>query len=167
MPDHSPRSFRRQLWIGKDRKWQSQVDFAQHIEEGQPDIVNPPAADMLELAQTLQANRAVKFRSSQMISNGQRQFTYEETIEAKAGAKGHLDVPTTFTLGIRVFEGMEHGDAVNARLQFDMADGALRFKYLLDRPHDVIRLAFGDVVASVEAGTGVVAYRGASPSALV
>lgn len=150
-----------QHWAGKDKTWMTQTAFAEHIEEGVPDIVEPPAADMLEIAQTFQANTKVDFKSSVLLNNGQRQFSYVETIESKAGAQGKLTVPTAFKLGVAVFEGGEAYGVV-ARLQTRIDDGNLKLRYLLDRPADVIRAAFDDVVAVIEAET-TKAYRGTPP----
>lgn len=152
-----------QHWAGKDRQWMSQVQFAQHIEEGVPDIWEPPAADMLEIAQTFQATSKVNFKSSNLLSNGQRQFAYEETMDSRAGQKGTMQVPQTFTLGVVPFEGQTEGYKLVARLQHRISDGELSLRYLLDRPHDVLKAAFGDVVGEVEQAVGLVAYRGTPP----
>lgn len=151
-------------WSGKDTRWLRQTEFAEHIEEGLIDIVDPAAALMLEMAQTFQANSRVAFKSSTMLTSGQRQLVYEETVEAKAGQKGTIAVPTSFTLGVAVFEGQTEGHRVSARLQFRINGGDLTMRYLLDRPRDVVRAAFDAIVGDVEVGTGILAYRGSAPS---
>lgn len=153
-----------QHWAERDRSWLSQVEFAEHLEEGYGEIVDPSAADMLELAQTLQAHNKVTFRSQQFLGSGQRQFTYHEEIDARAGETGQIVIPSKFQLGLICFEGQTEGYRVDARFQFRITEGALRVRYLLTRPHDVSRAAFGDVVDEVEHGVGLVAFRGTPPA---
>lgn len=149
-------------WETRDSSWMSQTLFAEHIEENLIDIIEPAAADMLEIAQTFQANNKVAFRSSSLLANGQRQFTYEETIDSKAGQQGTMAVPTEFFLGVAVFDGQAEGHRVRARLQHRIEGQQLKLRYLLERPHDVVRDAFGTVLAEVEVGTTLKAYRGTS-----
>lgn len=147
-------------WHGRDRQWMKQQAFAEHIEEGLPEIIDPPAADMLEVAQTFQATTKVNFKQSTLLVNGQRQFTYEETIDAKAGQKGTFAVPTSFTLGLAVFEGQLEGHRVSARFQSRIDGGDLNLRYLLERPHDVVKAAFETIVGEIEGGLHLLAYRG-------
>lgn len=140
------------------------LKFAELVEEGIPDIVEPPAAEMLEMAQTLQAHTKVDFKSSNLLNNGQRQFNYVETIESAAGAKGNLTVPQTFTLGVAPFEGIAEAYKIVVRLQFRLREGEVSFRYLLDRPHDVLRSAFDDIVGTVEESLTTLAYRGTPPA---
>lgn len=137
-----------QRWIARDRKMLAQIDFAEHIEDRLLDIVSPPAADMLELVQTFIAKRGVAFESSKSLSTGQVQLEYRETMEAKAGHKGRLDIPQRFTLLVAPFEGSDPV-SMTARLRYRIIDGALSMGFFLDRPEDVIRHAFADVVAGI------------------
>lgn len=135
-------------WIERDRKMLGQVDFAEHIEDRLNDIVDPPAADMLELVQTFTAKRALAFESGKSLSTGQVQLEYRETLEAKAGHKGRLEIPQRFTLLIAPFEG---GSPVpmTARLRYRINEGDLRLGFFLDRPEEVIRDAFADVLSGI------------------
>lgn len=146
-------------WRSNDRKMLSQVAFAEHIEDGLGEIVEPPGAEMLELAQSFQAATKVNFKSSRMLDSGQRQLDYEETIDARAGQKGNLVIPKAFTLALAPYEGCAPYKVV-ARLRFRIAEGTLTLGYVLDRPIDVLRSAFDDEVVKVETATGLTAYRG-------
>lgn len=132
-------------WTGQDRKLLSQVDFAEHLEDRLADIVEPAAAEMLELAQTFSAKRSVDFESSRRLRTGETTLVYKEEDTAAAGRKGDIAIPDTFTLALRPYEG---GDPyrVTARLRYRIADGHLRLGYILDRPDEVLRAAFDDLV---------------------
>lgn len=132
-------------WTSQDRKLLSQVDFAEHLEDRLADIVEPAAADMLELAQTFTAKRSVDFESSRRLKTGETTLVYKEQDTTAAGRKGDIAIPDTFTLALRPYEGGEPYK-VSARLRYRIADGHLRLGYVLDRPDDVLRAAFDDLV---------------------
>ncbi|MGH8867103.1 MAG: DUF2303 family protein [Actinomycetes bacterium] len=146
-------------WIRRDREIGGQVDFAEHVEDRLVDVVNPPGATMLELAQTFQATTKVAFESSKRLSSGERQLEYREQQQASAGRKGDVTIPDTFELGLVPYEGAERYK-VTARLRYRIAEGSLRIGYVLDRPEEVLRSAFADIVAFVESGISHPVYRG-------
>lgn len=148
-------------WAAHDGKLLDQATFAEHIEDRAIDIIRPAAADMLELAQTFAATIGVRFESSKVLSSGERQLEYRETVEAKAGRAGSLEIPRDFELGLVPFEGADRFK-VTARFRYRIADGGLRVGYRLDRPADVLREAFLSVVAAVEDGVSAPVFRGAT-----
>lgn len=150
-------------WAGHDRKMLGQVDFAEHIEERLADIVTPPGADMLELAQTFQATRSVAFESSKRLSNGLTQIGYRENEDATAGKKGQLSIPERFELALRPYEGTDPYK-VTARLRYRLVDQQLRLGYLLDRPDEILRSAFLDIVTDVAHRTERTILNGTAPA---
>lgn len=149
-------------WTARDGQLMSQSDFAELIEDRAIDIVRPSAADMLELAQHFQATNGVAFESSRLLSSGEGQLAYRETIDAKAGRKGTLEIPKDFELGLIPFEGADPFKVV-ARFRYRINDGALRVGYRLNRPEDVLREAFESVVRQIEDGGVTPVFRGVSP----
>lgn len=141
-------------WTEGSGKLLGQTVFAEHIEDNLPDIVKPTGAEMLELAQTFQSTSKVDFQSHRFLDNGQRALEYTEATEAKAGRRGQIAIPAVFELGLRPFLG---GDPyrVVARLRWRIADGDLRIGYKLDRPEEVLRAAFGDVVSKIDEAVAV------------
>lgn len=149
-------------WASKDGQLTGQVAFAEHIEEGLDAIVDPPAADMLELAQSFEAKQSVQFRQANRLQDGQRQLVYDEAIDAKAGTKGSIDIPEFFTLGLAPFEGCDPYK-IQARLRYRISEGRLTIGYKLVRPDEVLRATFDDIVATVEKATGLTAFGGKPP----
>lgn len=139
-----------QAWAALDGKLLSQTEFAEHIEGRDVDVIEPTSADMLELAQSFKATTSVTFEASKRLSDGQRQFEYRESIDAKAGRAGRLDIPEAFSLALRPFEGAAVFK-VRARLRYRLTEGALRIGYALERPEDILREAFGSVADDVGA----------------
>ena len=146
-------------WTAKNGQAMNQEAFAKFIEDNAPDIVTPPAADMIEIARTLEAKKKVSFASGVRLDNGATEFTYEEDIQGTA-AKGRLQVPQTFTIGVSV---MENGPryAVTARLRYRIADkGALTLWFDLERPHKIVEDAAREVRDQIAEGTGLRIFNG-------
>jgi uncharacterized protein YfdQ (DUF2303 family) len=148
-----------EAWIAHDRKWLSQTEFAEHIEDRAVDIVQPSGAEMLELAQSITATVGVEFESSKQLSSGERQLEFKETVNAKAGTRGRLDIPTVIELALVPFEGAPRYK-VTARFRFRINGGDLRLSYALERPEDVVANAFTDIVTTVGAAIEQPMYSG-------
>lgn len=131
-------------WTLKDNIQMSQQAFAEHIEDGLLELVEPPAAEMLELAQTIEATQGANFRSAIRLDSGQVQAKYEETIDTKAGQSGQLTIPTEFKLAIAPFLG-ENPYGVTARFRYRLNSGKLTLGYRLDRPDAVVRDALDKI----------------------
>lgn len=133
------------LWTAGDGEWFKQQDFAERLQDGLPDIAEPDAAELLEIASTLQGTTEAKWRSGVKLSNGAVTMKYDESIEAKAGAKGDLTVPEVFKLAISPFLGLEPV-AVTARLRWRLINGEILLGYKLERPDEVVNDALDRIV---------------------
>lgn len=137
-------------WAKYDGKMLDQVEFAEHIEQRLIDVRNPTGATLLELAQTFHATSSAAFKSSQMLASGERKFAYEETVKATAGQNGEITIPRVFELAFEPFEGSTSKWKVIARLRFRIKDGHLTLGYVLERPEDILRDAWLEVVDDVQ-----------------
>jgi uncharacterized protein YfdQ (DUF2303 family) len=148
-------------WSARSGKLMNQTAFAEFLEDHRADIQSPPAADLLELAQTFQATTKVTFRSGTALKSGQRQLQYVEETNASAGSKGQITIPDEFQLALRIFEGAEVADAVTARLRYRIdSDGKLGLLFILDQLSDVVNAAFEGVVDQLAGGVSVPILRG-------
>lgn len=149
-------------WTALDREQLPQVAFAEFIEERITEIAEPSGADLLTIARSFQATKSADFRSDVRLDTGQVQLVWAETIEGKAGgagAKGNIEIPSTFTLVMSPFEGYEPV-TITARLRYRIREGTLTLGFHLDRLEDVVRDAFGQVAAEIETGTGIAVWYG-------
>lgn len=135
-------------WANVNGSWLTQEAFAEFVEESTPDFRSPSAAAMLEIAQTFEAKSGVDFQSGSRLDNGERQLVYKETITAKAGQSGSLEVPSILGIGLRPYEGGK-GYNLDARLRYRINGGHLSLMVKIDRLADVIETAFADTVASL------------------
>lgn len=131
-------------WSRLDGQLVDQEKFAEHLEDGVKELVDPDAATMLEIAQSIHANTNAQFRSARRLSDGQVRVQFDETIDAAAGESGQLEIPTEFSLAIAPFIG-EDPYRVNARLRYRASGGKLTIGYKLERPGDVVRDALDKI----------------------
>lgn len=141
-------------WAGVDGKLVAQVQFAQFIEDHISSIGAPDGGTLLDIVQTLTAKTKVDFKSSSLLANGQRQFEFAETIEAKAGQKGTLAIPSELTLVLRPFQGSEPV-AVQARFRYRLDEGQLFLGVRLAEPDRALEAAFQRVVDEVQEASPV------------
>lgn len=127
-------------WNGANNKQVGQQAFAEFLEQNAIDITSPTPANMMEVANDLQATTDVQFGSGIRMADGQVRFKYSEEIKATVGG-GQLQVPERFTLALPVFTG---GPRVpmDALLRFRVKEGKLLLWYTLIRPEEVLRTAF-------------------------
>lgn len=138
------------FWMAQDGKLLGQEEFAEHIEAGGMEIVEPDAATMLEIAQSFHATTSAIFKSQKRLATGEVQLQYEETIAASAGAMKQLDLPSMIHLVISPFVG-EDARTVAARFRYRTGGGKLLLGYQIDRPHVVIRDALDKVTETLSA----------------
>jgi uncharacterized protein YfdQ (DUF2303 family) len=137
-------------WLEYDGRLAEQDTFANFLEDHLPELLEPSAADMLEIAQSIQAATKVDFQSATRLSSGQRQFSFVENTTAKAGQKGQLTIPEMFIVGLIPFEGSD-GYRLTARFRYRITrENGLLLGYKLERPGDTLRTAFGDVVNRID-----------------
>lgn len=156
-------------WRALDRataegRLSGQEDFAEFVEDHLGDVVEPAAADMLEMAQTFHATVSSKFRQGARLRDGRRQVSFEEDIDAKAGETGEMVLPGTVRLRLRLFVGGGPVDTT-ARLRYRLREGRLGLGFKLDQPDDLERMSFREsVVAGVEEALSLVALAGVAPT---
>ncbi len=128
------------VWVSNSGAWMDQETFAEFLEAHRTQIVDPVAADILEVAQSLQAKTSVDFKSGYRTKDGQRALVYTETTTAKAGQKGELEIPDHIVLKLRVYRG-ELPVEVVARFRYRILEGSLQLSYVIDRQEETLELA--------------------------
>ena len=140
-------------WTGMDGKLVSQDIFANFLEDHLPNLVEPDAATMLEIAQSIKATTKAEFQSSSRLQSGERKFSFVEDTKASAGAKGDLAIPETFKIGVPPFEGAD-AYSMTARFKYRLDRGQLALGFKLEQPEERAKAAFADVLAVIAEGVG-------------
>lgn len=142
----------------------TQEQFAEHLEDRLPDLREPDAATMLELAQTFQATKGVTFESGASLSSGQRRLQYLETIEGKAGNRGQIDIPSQIKIQVPVWRGVAIAVPMTARFRYRIAREGLRLAYVLDQVDDVLDAAWRSLLGELTETLPVPVLAGRAPS---
>ncbi len=146
-------------WLKIDGQLLPQVEFAEFIDGHMSTIATPDGAKLLDICQTLQATTTANFKQQSILSNGQRTFKWEETVEARAGQNGELTIPGDLTLVLRPFQGAA-GVPILARFRYRQNDKGLRIGVKLVEPDVVLEQAFDLVVTQVQEQVPVHVNRG-------
>ena len=139
-------------WLEHSGEKFSQTEFAEFIEDNFADLQGDDAPLLLKVATTIASTSGINFSSARRLHDGQTQLTYNETINTTAGENGALQIPKTFTLGIRIFKNGE-GYKLIARLKYRLQSGLVQFHYELERPERAIEDAFKGYVDKVATDT--------------
>jgi len=140
-------------WKAKDGQRIPQMEFAEFVEDNGPDIIDPDAATMLEVARDLSAKSDVDFASAIRMNNGSVQFKYSEQTKGTFG-NGSVEVPERFVISVPVYIGTDRV-SVTARLRYRINAGKLTFWYDLLRADAIERDAFKAVQSSIGEQLGI------------
>lgn len=152
------------FWMKNDGEMLAQIAFANHIEEGLADLLEPDGAEMLEIAQRIEGTNSVAFKSKIDLTSGEVRVGYDEKVEANAeGASGQLVIPKTFAIGVAPFVG-EPTFRLVARLRYRINGGNLALGYKIDRPDAAVREVLKGIHATVSEKFDGIVYFGSTPS---
>jgi uncharacterized protein YfdQ (DUF2303 family) len=140
-----------QEWLDLDGKLVDQDRFANFLEDHVPNLVDPDAATMLEIAQSIKATTKAEFQSSTRLQSGERKFAFVEDTKASAGAKGDLAIPETFKIAVPPFEGAD-AYSMTARFKYRLGGGQLALGFKLEQPEERAKAAFADVLTAISEG---------------
>lgn len=121
-----------QRWCAIDGKLLTQEQFAVHVQECAGDIAEPPALDLLEVAETLTLNVGAKVSSAVRLRDGKRHLIFDESITATAGHDLEVDVPERLVLRVPIFQGCDP-EEITVRLMYRQRDGVRFAVQIVDR----------------------------------
>lgn len=150
-----------ETWLARDRKMLGQQEFAEFLEDNARDITGKrvTAADLLEVAQHFQAHTTVKFTQGKRLASGETQLLYTETIDAKAGDRGEIVIPSEFDLAIVPYEDCE-ATVMAARFRYRLVNGELKLGYFLNDPARTARDACEAIAVKLAADCKVTVMNG-------
>lgn len=142
-------------WTNGDKKQMDQITFAEFIENNLREITDPNGADMLTMVLNFKDCGSADFKSAVRLSDGRMQFQFIEKDNATEAR-----FPETLKLAVPVFEGQPVRYEGKAKLRYRvLREEGLKLWYELDRPDLILRTAYADLLAHVEAQTGLSIYR--------
>lgn len=120
-----------------NRAWISQESFADFMSDLTPFIQKPSAAEVLELAQELRGNTAVKWKHGKKLKDGATAVEYvEET--TTSNAHGSIEVPAGIEFNLPIFKNGAYMNLYGElRFRVSQQEG-LKFQLVFRRLDDVI-----------------------------
>lgn len=145
---HSPEWLR---WLAVDGENLGQEGMALFLEDNRLDILEPLAADIIDIAKSISAESGSKFKSAIRLDNGDRKLLFETDTQARAGATGELTIPEKLKLRMPVFE---NGPAYEIEAFFRYRlEGGLKLRLDFIRPHKVVELALLEARNAIHTAT--------------
>ncbi|WNM68800.1 hypothetical protein SEA_SOOS_70 [Gordonia phage Soos] len=158
------RSDRLTLKLQSDEDWRAwhnlsgkavpQEQLGDYLEDLAHTIVQPSAAEMLEVVDSIRASTKGEFESKIERSSGSVKIGYSQDTTAKAGRKGQLEVPSEILLRLRPWEGHNTFYDVPAHFRFRVRDGELSLSIKLKPTRQILRRAWADLTDQIEKETG-------------
>ena len=133
-------------WLKICGKAMSQVEFGMFLEDRAVDVVQPEAADIMDMVMTFDAIKKVTFKSSTRLSDGSRQFQYVEDNEQRGG----VTLPDHFIVLAPLYRGMEP-QKIKFMVRYRIADGNLKFQVDMHDKDTVMREAMDRCVDALKA----------------
>ncbi|WDH77885.1 DUF2303 family protein [Microbacterium esteraromaticum] len=138
-------------WSRADGNWFDQDEFAEFLENRYSEVIDPDPARMIDIATTFEAKKGVDFKSGIRTDSGEVKLQFEETVKAKAGQKGELEIPKKIQLALRPYVGGPIY-SIWANFRYRITASGLRLGFILERPENILDAAFADVVTDVVNG---------------
>lgn len=148
------------LWTSIDGKMVGQLEFARFLEENHPDIAQPNAAELIEMARDLHAARNIKFTKVVRTDSDNENFTAEDTTTlGSRSTGGSVELPRQFTVRIPIYFGEESID-MSAFLRWKVGDEGMTLGIKLWRPEHVRQAMFKKIVVGAAERTALTAVFG-------
>lgn len=132
-----------------------QATFAELVEECRVDIVDPPAAALLDLISTFKATKKVEFNSLAHQRDGSVVLQYSDEVQKS----GSTIMPEKLVLGIPVYYRGAPFE-VDVLVRFKVDAGKVKFRLVVHRPDRIEDAAFESLVADVAEKTALPVHRG-------
>lgn len=147
-------------WMGMNGKVQEQSPFAEFLEENRLSVIEPEAAQLIEIVTNLSSKTDVEFSSQTRSSDGTIVLSYSEKQET-TGGKGKLPLPQKIRLALPVFKGYRDREGKPAPFPLEfflrsrIANSKAVFILKADGWERVVQAALDEVNQRIEADLGL------------
>lgn len=146
------------LFTAADGEYHGQEEFGDLVEQAGHLIVSHPAAELMEIIDSIRASSKGSFESTIKRATGSQTLSYSEEVNTTAGSVTRpLEVPREITLSARPFEDYPRVD-VTCWLRLRISQGRL-FLALIPKPYaHLVRDAWTQVTGDLANELGVPVY---------
>ncbi len=146
-------------WIENSKKRLSQAEFADLLEERAREIVEPPAAEILDIAQSLHVTRNLSVKSLARAAKGTNSISFNQTETLKSGEDGNIDLPRSFEIVVEPFSLNREKIKLTALLRPQIREDKPVFVYELQLVEETIEEALRVITGANRTQTGLNLYR--------
>jgi hypothetical protein len=128
----------------------SPVEFGEFLEENAPDVIEPAAAEMMDVAMNLTVSKGVAYRNHERLEDGNLIYHFEETVTGQAVKAGKaLSIPRSFRLRLPVFVGSPQVD-LGALFRYRGSPQGVSMGYKLQRLDALVEAEVQNLANSIE-----------------
>lgn len=127
-----------------------QERLADFLEEMDHTIIEPEAAEIVEIVTAMRVNSDKRFTSKVNRTDGSFTFEYSEEMDTK----GTIKVPDKFSILVAPYRSAEYVELL-VRLRYRINEGKLKFHYSILRPDRAQEDAFNQVCEAIEQKVGM------------
>ena len=147
-------------WLAVNGKLMDQNIFVEFLEEHAPEIIEPDAASMLEIATDLNVKVDITYKSKKSVSNNMVQLEYREKAGDVATGTGNILLPSEIAVRVPLFFGEEAKD-LKIFLRLHLRQGEpIRFKLDIHRLDSMLEEAFLAIASRIAENTHIVPMSG-------
>ncbi|MEY8565157.1 DUF2303 family protein [Corynebacteriaceae bacterium 7-707] len=152
-------------WAAADGRLMTQRDFAEMLQDLRHTIVDPTAADIVQIARTFTATRTANFESGVRLESGDVQFSYVQETRAKAGPSGGtVEVPEEIILSLPIFRDSDAPTEVVVEFRYDASERGLHLGYRIRQREELVDAAWAGLKTQAVDGVTVPVVDGPAPS---
>lgn len=149
-------------WAAGNRVPMSQTNFGDHVDTLAHTMVEPSAAEMLEIATTLTGKQKIDIDSRTNLGTGAMSFSFTEDTQLRAGrGNAQIEIPQTISFRCAPWRGTGVIE-FEARLRVKADASGVKMLYVILRMAETLDNAFGIVLDDLREllGDGIPIYRG-------
>jgi uncharacterized protein YfdQ (DUF2303 family) len=111
-------------WMANNRERMTQLQLADFLEENLENIVEPPAAEMIEMISNLKVKRNAQYHSVIDTNTGAQSLSFSETIKGET-VNGSMDFRSKFKIAITPYIGSKPYE-IECNVRFSVGEERLR-----------------------------------------
>lgn len=143
-------------WCSAHRKWISQAEFAELLQDLRHTVIEPSSADLIEVATKLMLTKNCVVGGSIDLTSSSFSINFAEDVERKIkGSK--LTVPNRFFISVQPWYGTDNAD-LEVELRTSDSGGRVQFMLVIQNKDTLERSAFDSIVEYIAAETGAFVY---------
>lgn len=149
-------------WNAHDDRWMNQAAFAEMLQDLRHTIIDPDAADIVQIARSFTATKTAQFEGGVRLQSGDVQFSYVEDTKASSG--GVVEIPETITLNLNLFRDSRSASEVTLEFRYDATPDGLRLGYRIAQKEQLIEDAWDELVDQAKVGLPCQVIDGPAPA---